>query len=871
MLSIWNNISGKITFLITAITVICCTSIGILCYMTSEAALLNAYERGLKSLVTARSLILTNYLSAIEKEFDIYSKDAITHKTLVELEKALKYLSADIEKINFYYKNDKLNKSKRIKLSGKGHKTFYSWKHQDIHSHFVKLVTANQLGDVYLVNKSGVVIYSVTKSKDFLLDLSKIEPDQSGLSQVYHKISKSKKEKAFVPFAPYPLDNNIKSSFIALKIYKPSQVSKKSVIKVDKQKEKEVIGYIIFRLTEGTLNKLISEDLDLENDAKIILLNNRNIPITSSNADISSLANSLATMELKVSGKFHIIKGANTNYYTSFSFLDYFDERLTILAFKTEKQVLGAIYTMGKIILGVTLATLVIILIIGRGFARSLAKPLEALVHHVSELSKGNLETFITSQDRQDEIGDLARTLEEFRTTSFYVKQLEESNKKIEKQLNLDPLTSLSNRRVLDQLSEKLGKRNRESDLRYSFAIIDLNGFKPINDTYGHKVGDTVLIKIAERLTNALSPDDILTRLGGDEFGIVVMDLKDREDAENYAKRVLEIFDKPFIIDRQEIPVGASVGIAYSRDVQGSFEDVISAADKTMFSAKHAGNLSYAIYDKLSVLSKPDLNARNEFENALKTGQIVPYYQPKIDLVTEEIIGFEALARWLHPTRGLLTPGSFFQLIEEYKLQGDFNNIMVKQILAQLHNWESSGLYPLPVAINVDENTLATVSGRENMEAMLKEYANITDLLTIEITEDVFVARAAEAIKTSIEKLVDMGISISMDDFGTGYGSFKHLREFPFNELKIDIEFTSGIGKERSSEVIIDGFLSIAEGLKAKVVAEGIETKEQAEYLKARGCDFAQGFLYGRAMDAESVSKFLIGTSQNITSKKSIS
>ena len=487
----------------------------------------------------------------------------------------------------------------------------------------------------------------------------------------------------------------------------------------------------------------------------------------------------------------------------------------------------------------------------------NIIRPIERLRNATKKISDGNFSHQVSDQNRNDEIGDLARALEDFRTTSSYIVQLEDSKKDVEQQLRHDALTGLANRVVLQELSMTLGERSRENDKSISFVVVDINLFKPINDTFGHKAGDEVLKAIAERLISFVGPHDIVCRMGGDEFGIVIHDTSNREDMDAYCKRLISVFEFPVIFEGKEIAVTASIGAALGNEVSGRLEDLISAADQTMYNANTKSGVSFVIYDPAKMLSKPSLIAREEFEAALSKGQVVPYFQPKICLKDGGLIGFEALARWVHPERGLLGPGAFFPMIEEYGMYHQFNNVILTAVLEQIQKWKLEGTPVLPVSINVDEESLASPEKLADIEDILVNFSDNLNLITLAITEDVFVAKAMETIREGIKKFRDLGIKVSMDDFGTGYGSFKHLREFAFDELKIDMEFTSKIGKERSSEVIIEGFLSIAQGLNASVVAEGIETKEQEEFLKNLGCNFGQGFLYNKAVSPKETEALL--------------
>lgn len=412
-----------------------------------------------------------------------------------------------------------------------------------------------------------------------------------------------------------------------------------------------------------------------------------------------------------------------------------------------------------------------------------------------------------------------------------------------------DGLTNLHNRKSCDKFMASL---QQAAPCKITIATIDLNMFKPINDTFGHDAGDAVLIEVAHRLTRKAGQGAFVARTGGDEFIIIYKDLDDIS-IERAAERLLSVFDKPISHKAREHTIGGCIGLASALTTDEGFLDLASNADAAMFSLKGQRKTRYALYDPDTFTAKLDLRRRDELVHALKEGHIKPYFQPQVRLSDKRVTGFEALARWTHETEGVLEAKTFLPDIETFGLQFEFSYILLKSVCQHLEEWSKQDIDPFNVSVNVSEIALATEDGFRDIEWLLTEYAHLRDRLTFEVTENVFLARYELPIRQSVHRLSEMGMRISMDDFGTGYGSFRHLKEFTFHELKIDEEFVAGIGKETSSEVLISGFLAIAKGLNANVVAEGIETEEQERFLLSQGCGFGQGFLYGAAVEAENV------------------
>ena len=410
-----------------------------------------------------------------------------------------------------------------------------------------------------------------------------------------------------------------------------------------------------------------------------------------------------------------------------------------------------------------------------------------------------------------------------------------------------DPLTGLLNRRAFDEeLEHLIAQRRLGSEL--GVFLIDLDGFKPINDTYSHEAGDQVLQAVASRLSKLVGDTGIVARLGGDEFAIAVRTITSEKAALRLADYIARAIQAPVEWHEKELHISASVGIGLTRHAGTTVEGLCGAADQAMYRAKNSSGISAAIYRADDFERRLSLEDRREILAAMHSREIRPYYQPKVDLATGRSIGFEALARWIHPTKGPLPPNHFIPQINELGLHGDFLSHMASCVLHDIEQLLAEGLDPGEVSINVPEVALATQSGRADLNDLLSRHPNARRHITLEITEDVFIARSADTIQASIAHFRSEGLRVSLDDFGTGFASFQHLRQLEFDELKIDMSFVADLGRDPTAEVLIRGFLEIADGLGVSVIAEGVETEAQVDHLRRLGCRLGQGYLFGKAM-----------------------
>ncbi len=419
-----------------------------------------------------------------------------------------------------------------------------------------------------------------------------------------------------------------------------------------------------------------------------------------------------------------------------------------------------------------------------------------------------------------------------------------------------DGLTGLLNRQAFDEaLSAMLAER--QAGQHVGVFLLDLDGFKPINDTYSHAAGDKVLTSIAARLRNLTGVGGIAARLGGDEFAIAMPMLTSDRAAMRLAQQIAAAVEEPVIYGERALRIAASVGVGISGVGEDSVAGLCSAADQAMYRAKGETGRRVILYDPQNFAPRLSLDDRQRILEAFAQGEIRPYYQPKVLLDSGAVCGFEALSRWVHPQRGLLMPGDFLPQINELGLQGDFVSHVARHVLSDIDRLLAEGLKPGQISINIPEVTLATQSGRHDLDMLLIAHPAAARHITFEITEDVFIARAGDIMQDSIAHFRRAGVRVSLDDFGTGFASFQHLRQLEFDELKIDTSFVAGLGHDRAAEVLVAGLLGIAQGLGVQVIAEGVEDEAQKTHLLGLGCRIAQGYLFGRALPFEEVEVLL--------------
>jgi len=491
------------------------------------------------------------------------------------------------------------------------------------------------------------------------------------------------------------------------------------------------------------------------------------------------------------------------------------------------------------------------------GFYLSVTRPIRRIVATLHAVADGDL-TRRVSVDTHDELSFVARALNDTVATT------EVATNRLARQATYDTLTGLPNRAlVLDRLGQALHRTARDGSLM-AVLFIDLDRFKPINDSLGHATGDEVLRAIAGRLTTLLPADDTVARLAGDEFVVIGESLTTPDAAVRFAERVVTTLSHPIRTEMgtvvHEVSVGASVGVAFADGGAAlTAEDLLRDADVAMYRAKQRGRGRVEVFDEaLRIAVESRLETQNDLRHAIDDGQIRAFYQPIVDSASGAVVGFEALARWEHPVRGLLAPSAFIDVAEETGLIVPLGARMLALACAQTARWrdERRDRAHLRMAVNVSGTQFTHPSFVPTVAAVLAETRLDPDALWLEITETSIMADAKAAAET-LGAIRALGAHLAIDDFGTGYSSLTYLRRFPVESLKIDRSFVAGIGRNREDEAIVDMILSLASALGLHVVAEGVETPDQLEHLRRRGCALVQGYHFGRPMPPDQIWNFL--------------
>lgn len=420
----------------------------------------------------------------------------------------------------------------------------------------------------------------------------------------------------------------------------------------------------------------------------------------------------------------------------------------------------------------------------------------------------------------------------------------------------LDTMTGLPNRHMFyDRLTQTLALAQRTGGC-IACMFVDLDSFKNVNDTYGHAMGDKLLIQVAERLRQCLRSGDMVGRIGGDEFAVLLAHLARAEDAGVVAQKMVGSLATRYKLDEHEANISASIGIAVYPDDGGDADEVLRNADTAMYRAKEQGRNNYQFY-------LPQMNERlvqrqqleTSLRGALERHEFILYYQPKVELGAGVVSGFEALLRWRHPQRGIVSPVEFIPVLEDTGLIVPVGEWVLRTVCAQLKDWLAQGLAPTSVAINLSARQFQK-NHLDAFIACIVESGIDPALIKLELTESLLMKEVAETVQ-SLATLKASGVSLSMDDFGTGYSSLAYLKRFPLDELKIDRAFISDVATNPEDAEITLTIIRLAHSLSLKVVAEGVETEAQLNFLRAHGCDEIQGYYFAKPLSVEDCTRIL--------------
>ena len=463
----------------------------------------------------------------------------------------------------------------------------------------------------------------------------------------------------------------------------------------------------------------------------------------------------------------------------------------------------------------------------------------EQAERHVEELNR-----HIAEQER---IGSqLKESKEHFRHAAFH-----------------DALTSLPNRALLaENLKFVIERAKQHEDYQFAVLFLDLDRFKNVNDSLGHSIGDQLLIAMARRLESCIRESDMVARLGGDEFAILLDGIPNQNEAAKMARRIQEKLQSPFNLSGHEVFTTTSIGIALSSTGYDHPENMLRDADTAMYRAKAQGKACYEIFDKgMHTHAVYVLQMENDLRRAIDREELRVHYQPIVSLDSGQLAGFEALVRWQHPERGFINPSDFIPLAEDTGLIVPLGLWVLRRACEQLSQWQwqSAANRSLFMSVNLSGKQVARPKLVSEIRQVLEETRIDPKYLKLEITESAVMENAETAVQL-LRRLKALGVQLSIDDFGTGYSSLGYLHRFPVNTLKIDRSFVGRIGEAAENIEIVRTIISLAENMGMEVVAEGVETLSQLAQLRKLNCQYGQGYLFSRPVDAESVSTWISRT-----------
>ncbi|MFK5985319.1 MAG: EAL domain-containing protein [Pseudomonadota bacterium] len=435
--------------------------------------------------------------------------------------------------------------------------------------------------------------------------------------------------------------------------------------------------------------------------------------------------------------------------------------------------------------------------------------------------------------------------------------ELEEKKQHFTHLAHHDPLTSLPNRLLFTDRLEQASLKSKRTGEPFALLFIDLDQFKQINDSVGHSVGDAVLIQTAKNLQQCIRADDTIARIGGDEFTIILSSFSSIDVIITVAQKVIHAVQRPMNINGKNYYITPSIGISLYPQDTDSIEMLIRNADSAMFKVKEQGRNAFQFYtEELTHRALKRVEIENAMHNALINKHFVVWYQPQYEIASGKLVGMEALVRWEDPELGIISPVDFIPLAEESGQIIELGKQILDQVMRQAVVWHNDGLEPGCIAVNLSGKQLFSGDITTDIKQLLEKNQCRVEWIDLEVTEGFFMTKSDNAIKC-LHELHKMGFHIALDDFGTGYSSLAYLKDLPISKLKIDRSFVKALPFDRDDIGISRAVIALADGLKLDVIAEGVETKEQAEFLLQQGCPLAQGFFYSKPLPAEEITRLI--------------
>lgn len=489
---------------------------------------------------------------------------------------------------------------------------------------------------------------------------------------------------------------------------------------------------------------------------------------------------------------------------------------------------------------------------------RFILAPLNRMMATIASTDRMGIPVNPISEQGPEELRTLARSMNSM-ITSIRLSQrdLQLQKDTVNHMAHHDALTGLANRILFNDRLESGIARAQRHGYKLALLVIDLDHFKNINDSLGHNTGDRVLTTITQRLGQLIRTDDTLARLGGDEFTIILEGLQDAQETEFVARKVLQAISQPVSIDEHQLYISSSIGISIYPDHGTSATELLMQADAAMNQAKNDGRNGYTLFNNsLTLRAQERLVLESRLREALRKDELVPFFQPQVNTRTGRVEGFEALARWISPDEGLISPARFIPLAESSGLIEMLDLQIMRRAMQHFVRWYQQGLNPGILSVNLNVRHFQSPSLKRTLDKLMAETGFQPHWLEVEVTETQLMTKPEDAIRV-LTQLNQAGIRIALDDFGTGYSSLSYLKRLPITKLKIDQSFVRDLPRDAEDASIVRAVIALAESLGLEILAEGAETEAQVNFLAANRCDRVQGYFYARPMPAEDAQRYL--------------